>query len=473
MQGFWKNRIQLDLLKRHIGPFLFCFFTLMFLLLMQFLILHVDKLIGKDIPIPIILELIATNLAYMVVLAAPMAVLVATLMAFGKFSELNELTALRASGVNTISIIQPVLLAAVILFGGLAWFSNYVLPEANSKARSLFIDIRLKKPGFELQPNVFYNGIEGYTFLVKHINNETDSLYDITLFQEPGNTRNRAYIKAKSGYLRSEGEQGLTLFLHNGNMVRNLSRTSITAEGNVENTAFSKYRLTFDLSDLAFTKSDPEARNRSDRSMLAQAMAVVVDTLRKEIDDYRKDITEEPIISAEHNKPVSNGSAPPQVVNKGVEAIPSDMVVLQNASNNLDQIRWINIAYSQLEKQKSDIDKTTSNILWRVKRINRYLVEIHKKLSIPFACIVFVLLGAPIGIMTRRGNFGYAAIISAVILTIYWISIIQGEKLADRLFITPFWGMWSFNIVFSLIGIILIIRLSTGFRLKHLFVRRG
>ncbi|HCD50831.1 MAG TPA: hypothetical protein DEQ34_00185, partial [Balneolaceae bacterium] len=110
---------------------------------------------------------------------------------------------------------------------------------------------------------------------------------------------------------------------------------------------------------------------------------------------------------------------------------------------------------------------------WRVKRINRYLVEIHKKLSIPFACIVFVLLGAPIGIMTRRGNFGYAAIISAVILTIYWISIIQGEKLADRLFITPFWGMWSFNIVFSLIGIILIIRLSTGFRLKHLFVRRG
>ncbi|MGB0346765.1 MAG: LptF/LptG family permease, partial [Balneolaceae bacterium] len=99
-------------MKKHVGPFLFCFFTLMFLLLMQFLILHVDKLIGKDIPFAIIIELIATNLAYMVVLAAPMAVLVASLMAFGKFSELNELTALRASGINPIKMIQPVLLSA-------------------------------------------------------------------------------------------------------------------------------------------------------------------------------------------------------------------------------------------------------------------------------------------------------------------------------------------------------------------------
>src|SRR5690554_182539 len=132
------NKLQTDLLKRHLGPFLFCFFTLMFLLLMQFLILHIDKLIGKDIPLNIVIELIFTNLAYMVVLAAPMAVLVATLMAFGKFSELNELTALRASGINPFTIIRPVLFASIILCIFLAWFSNNVLPEANHKARSLF-----------------------------------------------------------------------------------------------------------------------------------------------------------------------------------------------------------------------------------------------------------------------------------------------------------------------------------------------
>ena len=198
------NSIQFDLLKKHIGPFLFCFLTIMFLLLMQFLILHIDKLIGKDIPFSIIVELILTNLAYMVVLAAPMAVLVATLMAFGKFSELNELTALRASGVNPFKVIAPVLIAAGILCIFLIWFSNNVLPEANHKARSLFIDIRIKKPGFDLKPNSFYNGIDGYTFLVDNIDNETDDLFDVLLFQEASSETDRAYIKAEKGQLISE-----------------------------------------------------------------------------------------------------------------------------------------------------------------------------------------------------------------------------------------------------------------------------
>lgn len=89
------------------------------------------------------------------------------------------------------------------------------------------------------------------------------------------------------------------------------------------------------------------------------------------------------------------------------------------------------------------------------------------------ACVVFVLLGAPIGMMTRKGNFGYAALISAIILTVYWVSIIQGEKLADRLFISPFIGMWAFNIVFSGVGILLILQLTTNLNLKNLFPKRA
>ena len=136
------NKLQLDVLRRHVGPFVFCFLTIMFLLLMQFLILHIDKLVGKGLPLGIIIELILTNLAYMVVLAAPMAVLVACLMAYGKFSELNELTALRAAGVNPIHIINPVLGVAAILTVGLVLFGNYVLPDANQRALAeIFITV--------------------------------------------------------------------------------------------------------------------------------------------------------------------------------------------------------------------------------------------------------------------------------------------------------------------------------------------
>ncbi len=120
----------------------------------------------------------------MVVLAVPMAVLVSSLMAYGRFSELNELTALKAGGISPFRLIRPMILIGVLLGIGLAWFSNYVLPEANYRARALFIDIRLKKPGFDLKPNTFYKGISGYTFLVKRIDSQTDSLYNVTLFQE-------------------------------------------------------------------------------------------------------------------------------------------------------------------------------------------------------------------------------------------------------------------------------------------------
>lgn len=444
---------------------------------MQFLILHVDKLIGKDIPVSIIIELVLTNLAYMVVLAAPMAVLVATLMAFGKFSELNELTALRSSGVNPFAIIRPVLLASFFMFMFLAWFSNSVLPEANNKARSLFIDIRLKKPGFELQPDVFYNGIEGYTFLVKNIDNRTDSLYDITLFQAPTKARNRAYIKAERGFLSSEGDQGLTLMLKDGEMLRYLDRNNTSYKDNLERTIFSKYRLTFDLSDLEFSRSDPNRRSRSDRTMSARAMAVVVDTLKMEIFEYQESSSTQnsfQSLGLIKEKPIRENKSVFQSFEKADSSamIPSsEFFILNNIENISYQKRILGVSQTRLEEHKSKFENVSSNITWRLKRVNKFLVEIYKKFSIPFACLVFVLLGAPIGIMTRRGNFGYAAIISAVILTIYWISIIQGEKLADRLYITPFWGMWSFNVIFSIIGIVLIIRLTSDFRITTLLRR--
>ena len=449
---------------------------------MQFLILHVDNLIGKDIPISIILELILTNLAYMVVLAAPMAVLVSTLMAFGKFSELNELTAVRSSGVNPIAIILPVLSAAIIMSLVLTWFSDNVLPEANTKARSLFIDIRVKKPGFELQKSTFYNGVDGYTFLVKDIDPETDSLYNITLFQQPRNGKKRAYIKADSGFLMSEGNQGLTMMLHNGEILQYQDHNNATGDDKLERTHFNQYRMTFDLSDLAFTKSDPSQRSRSDRTMSSQAMAVVVDTLSREVRDFVLESAERNSTKNLYEPPALEGRAKvrsifipdttKEIKSSVEESFSTEFLTLQVVRNNDHRQRLLDVAHTRIEDHKSAFEQATTNIEWRNRRISRFMVEIYKKFSIPFACVVFVLLGAPIGIMTKRGNFGYAAIISAVILTFYWISIIQGEKLADRLFITPFIGMWAFNIVFSIVGIFLIGHLTTEISFRTMFRRR-
>tara|TARA_R100001129_G_scaffold11694_6_gene7744 strand:- start:35229 stop:36557 length:1329 start_codon:yes stop_codon:yes gene_type:complete len=437
---------------------------------MQFLILHIDKLIGKDIPLAIIFELIITNLAYMVVLAAPMAVLVATLMAFGKFSELQELTAIRASGVHPMKVILPVLISSILLCLGLAWFSNDLLPEANHKSRSLFIDIRLKKPGFDLKPNEFYDGIDGYIFLVEEIDSDTDSLYNITLFQDPTRNTDRAFIKAEKGYLFSENSEMLSLYLFNGNMQK-FPPTTNRYKTTVELSKFSEHRITFDLADLAFEKSDPNRRNKSDRTMNIQSMLVIVDSLSGEISKQFDNV-----MSLTNTLPDVNRGNEGRI-NRFQDTFDTEKdttlltgsIVVNSQSKLKDQKKLFQRSISNLNNYKASLQNVQANINFRTKSVNRYLVEIHKKFSIPFACIVFIILGAPIGIMTKRGNFGVAALISTVILTFYWISLIQGEKLADRLFVSPFIGMWSFNIVFSIIGIILLIRLTTEFRFVNLF----
>ncbi|MDX1586660.1 MAG: LptF/LptG family permease, partial [Balneolaceae bacterium] len=79
------------------------------------------------------------------------------------------------------------------------------------------------------------------------------------------------------------------------------------------------------------------------------------------------------------------------------------------------------------------------------------------------------LIGAPIGMYTKKGNLGYAALISTGFLTFYFISIIQGEKLADRLYVSPVTGMWFSNVILAVIGIYLVIRLCTSFKISNLW----
>ncbi len=475
------NKLQIDILKRHVGPFVFCFFTIMFLLLMQFLILYIDKLVGKGLPLGIIIELIITNLAYMVVLAAPMAVLVASLMAFGKFTELNELAALKAAGVNPIRVIKPVLIVATLMAGALILFSNYVLPDANQRARSLFIDIRMKKPGFDLKENEFYDGIEGYTFLVKNIENESDSLYDVTLFQEVGSNQKKAYIRADQGTLQSENDgQTLTLYLFNGSILRYLDRRQKGRRVDVyEETEFNRYRMSFDLSELAFSRSSPDKHSRNDRTMKVSSMLAVVDSLGREIHERRNHLetTDDYVIPVEEDTLetatvwVNNGQDDKEIAPSNLPN-ESSFVVLNSLKTRDEQAGLRRVALRSLRKYRSVLQNMQVEIDWRVNRIAQYLVEVHKKFSIPIACIIFVLIGAPIGMYTRKGNLGYAALIGTVFLTFYWISIIQGEKLADRLYITPFTGMWFSNLLLGVIGTYMVIRICTSFKISNLWKDR-
>lgn len=508
--------LQTDILKKHIGPFLFCFLILMFLLLMQFLLLHIDNLVGKGLPFMIILELILTNLAYMVVLAVPMSVLVSTLIAFGKSSELHEMGAIKAAGISPVSIMKPVLLAATGLMVFLIWFSNDVLPEANFKARSLFIDIRMQRPGFDLKPNVFYDGISGYNFLVRRIPAGTDSLFDVTLFQEESRERKAATIKADRGYLTSvEGTDILSLFLFDGKIIRPMNETS-DGKPRLELTRFKTYRINFDLSDLSFSRSDHTSRRRDDRTMSSQAMLAVIDSLTRameqDIRQYNSQKganrslsllrelsnrvpSDEPEVevyldSNDHDRlnvrlasftipsenevslyedPISEAVHDTSKVEEKDSPRDTRFFILNQMNTGIAQKDAARRTTTSMRNSISQMITVQNAFGWRVERIAQFQVEVHKKVSIPAACLIFVLIGAPLGILTRNGNLGFAAIMATIIFTYYWIGIIQGEKLADRLIISPFWGMWFSNLTLLALGFYLTLKVMYDFKFSDLW----
>jgi len=240
-----------------------------------------------------------------------------------------------------------------------------------------------------------------------------------------------------------------------------------------EKTNFNKYRINFDLSDLAFSRSNPDQHNRNDRTMKVETMLAVVDSLKNEINKEKdKKINKSSSLFEPDEQEYTNQSLDFNRLNSENESVKpysSNYEVLDMLTSRRAQMSLHSTALHRLRDQKSDLENLNINIEWRTKRIARYMVEVHKKFSIPLACIIFVLLGAPIGMYTRKGNLGYAALISTFFLTFYWISIIQGEKMADRLYITPFMGMWSSNILLTLIGIYLVTRLCTSFKISNLW----
>src|SRR3954469_7157704 len=143
------------ILRQHLVPLLLGFGVVTFILEMDVLFDYLDLVVNRGVAPGIVLQLFVLSLGYIVALTVPCAVLVAALMTFGRLSQDNEITALRASGGNLLSILAGPLAAALLLAMGLAAFNNWVLPESNHAFANLLVDIGRMRPTVRLQEGVF------------------------------------------------------------------------------------------------------------------------------------------------------------------------------------------------------------------------------------------------------------------------------------------------------------------------------
>ncbi|MBK7158940.1 MAG: LptF/LptG family permease [Ignavibacteria bacterium] len=145
------NILDCYITKSLIGPFIFALSVVIFVFLFQFLIKSLDQFVGKGLSIWLIIQLISLNLAWMLTLAVPMAMLVSSLMAYGSLASGNEITIMKASGISLPRLMIPLIVFSFVMFYLMIRFNNDILPEANHRARILLFDISKTKPTFILR----------------------------------------------------------------------------------------------------------------------------------------------------------------------------------------------------------------------------------------------------------------------------------------------------------------------------------
>lgn len=454
------RRLHWLILRRLPGPFFGWLGTLMFLLLMQFLIRWLPEITGKGIPVMVIIELIAYNLAYMVVLAVPMSVLLATLMAFGDLAESKYYTVIKSTGISFGQIVWPTLIVSVVVAGGMLYFNNVMLPEANHRARLLWSDIRGKRPGFELQPGVFYDGVEDYSMLVRERPEGTNRLIDVTIYDYTQGRDRQAVIKAERGHIESEANgTRLVLTLRNGQMHRPLPSRGTRDAARYETLTFDRHRIQFNLSDVVFRRSDREESGRSTRTMRTPQLIQRADSFQSNLNSQYADLNRQVrarLFPASEHLPPAPPAAPPDTA----LAPPSAPLDRWMALTGLSRTRTLSALSNALQDARSlqsTLDRTTRETDWMQQRVRSYQVEIYKKFSIALACIVFMVIGAPLGLTLRRGGLATIGAVALGIFMFYWVTLVQGEKLSERGFFPPWLGMWIANLIMSGVGAWLIL----------------
>ena len=435
------------LIKQSFIPFILSVGVITTVLFLQFLIRAIDRFLGKGLDIFTILEYLYLNLAWIIALSVPMSLLISSVMTYGRMSQDNEITALKSAGVNLFSIIKPALWFGSIVGFLLCLFNNFILPDMNYNARLLARDIYQKKPELTIEPGYFVDMIPQYTMIVKELDGK--EFKDVKIFSK-NTSSEQTTIYAERGSLDSKGGI-ITVNLQNGE----IHEIDLENYDHYRKIKFGTHQIIISIDDLLLNRTS-EA-NRTDREMKVPAMIekiqqnkLSIEQIKNRITTVKQDIginsdnemTLRNIIDEIEN--LKNNDMPK---NEETREYNKDIPIAEYEQN--EKMRSLNNNARQFQNEFTLIENYEKNN-------NKYLVEIHKKFTLAVACILFTLVGAPLGILVKKGGITIASALSITFFLIYYILLIWGEQLADRALLDPAIGSWMPNIVLFIVGLIIL-----------------
>jgi lipopolysaccharide export system permease protein len=448
------------LVRSHIGPFLFSLTLLTGLLFLNTVAQRLDQLIGKGLPWTVLVQFAGLALPHTVALTLPMSVLVAVLYAFSDLTAENEITAMTGGGINPIRILMPLAGIGVILAGTMFLFNDLVLPESNHALKNLLVDISRKSPTFQLREQVVNEVVADqdtrkrfFYLQASKIDPVTSEMEDIIIYDVSDPQSRRTTYAERGTMAFSEDQTDLYLNLFNGSVFE-VPRDRI---GGFQQVEFGQQFLPIEnISNILERGSGGDYR--SDREMSTEKLmwqALSYDRQRAAVMDEAHDDALYAVRKA-LGWQNSGDSLAPLVRGSGVAEAVGQELEIDSDWPPSELLPPDEITRSVVTTTKTNAERDR---MFRLRAI-KYRVEIHKKYTIAFACIVFVLLGAPLAVRFPRGGVGMVITASVLIFALFWMSLIGGETLADRGYVSPAIAMWLPNILLLPVGLFMVARMS-------------
>ena len=439
------------ILKSFVGPFIAILLVVVFILVMQFLWLYIDELVGKGLSLKVILEFLGWGSITMLPLSLPLATLLASMMTLGTLGENNELLAIKAAGISLQRIMIPLGICCGIISVGAFYVSNDLMPIAFNKIYTLRDDIGKTKDEIKIPTGTFYNGIDGYILRVNERNDETGMMHGVMVYNHTGNKGNTSLTLADSAVMMmSKDKSYLNFILFNGsNYEETNDRKYRDTTLQFQKIDFGRQEMFIPLENYAFQKSDSSRFDDQVKSMNLKQLYHGQDSIGA-LNLLEKNRNYEDLRTT---RSFMYGTQLDTAGKEGKTAIlEEDLSQWRSIDLEIAAITRAKKVAEDLQMSLNTYSRERFHYTFTLRNID---IEILKKFALAIACFVFFFIGAPIGALIRKGGLGTPAIISVLFFVAYWVIDISGTKLARDGAVGPFHGVFFSSYILLPTGLFL------------------
>ena len=440
------------ILKSFIGPFVAILLVVVFILMMQFLWLYIDELVGKGLSLKVILEFLGWGCITMLPLSLPLATLLSSMMTLGTLGENNELLAIKAAGISLQRMFIPLGAACLVISIGAFFVSNDLIPVAYNKIYQLRADIGKTKEEIKIPTQTFYDGIEGYILRVNERNDETGIMHGVMVYNHTKNKGNTSITLADSAMMEmSKDKTYLSFVMYDGsNYEETNTKKFRDTTLQLQKIDFHKQKLIIPLENYSFQKSDTSRFKDQVKSMNLKQLHESQDSIGALNEEGKaKNLNSLRVSrSLRYNSQLDTSKK----VVRNTPFVREDIGTWNSTEKEIESMRK---AKNSAEELQMSLDSYSRERYHHTRTLRLIDIEIYKKFALSIACFIFFFIGAPLGAIIRKAGLGASAIISVLFFVAYWVIDISGTKLARDGAIGAFSGVFFSSYVLFPTGLFL------------------